>query len=127
MKFYVLTKDQIPVSISFVSPFPVTDPSVSAHTFDETFPDLNVCSWNPELEKYEETGAKLSKLGFLKRFTLQERIAIRNSQDPVVKDIMELFNAAEFIDVLDASTQQAVAYLVDALLITAERAQEILR
>jgi hypothetical protein len=126
MKFYVLTKAGIPVSILFESPFPVTNPDISAHTFDEPFPDLNVCSWNADTERYEVTSTQLTKLMFLNRFTVSERVAIRASTDPVVQDIMQLFDAASYITITDSSTITAVNYLVTAGLLTSVRAQEIL-
>jgi hypothetical protein len=126
MKFYVLTRDGNPFSITFESPFPVTDPTISAHTFDEAFPDLNVMQWNSDTERYELTGSQLTKLNFLNRFTLQERIAIRGSTDPVVEDVMELMNAATYINVTDQTTIDSVNYLASVGLITATRAQEIL-
>jgi hypothetical protein len=126
MKFYVLTRDGVPFSITFESPFPVTDTTISAHTFDEAFPDLNVMSWNPTTDRYELTGLQLTKLNFLSRFTLQERIAIRQSTDPVVEDIMDLLNAATYINVADQTTRDSVNYLASVGLISATRAQEIL-
>jgi len=127
MKFYVLTKAGVPVSIVFDPPFPVTDPEISAHTFDEPFPDLNVSSWNPVTERYEVTSNQLTKLMFLNRFTVGERIAIRASTDPIVEDVMQLFDAATYITTTDPSTISALNYLDTAGLLTSARVQEILR
>ena len=126
MAYYVLTRDGTPISIEFESPYPVTDPTISAHTFDEQFPDLNTSTWNPLTDRYDPTGNSLTKLMFLTRFTIQERIAIRTSTDPIVNDVMSLFDAASYISVSDANTVQGIQYFVTVGLLTAERAQEIL-
>ena len=126
MQYYVITKDGVPVTITFESPYPVTDPTLSAHTFDGPFPDLNVCVWNPETETYELGDNQLTKLAFLSKFTLQERIAIRASTDPVVEDIMELFDAAQYISKKDPNTIQGLQYIGSVGLLTPERVAEIL-
>lgn len=126
MTYYVITRNGVPVSISFESPFPMTDPELSAHTFDGPYPDLNVSVWNPEKEQYEASSNLITKLAFLNRFTSQERIAIRSSADPVVHDIMQLFDAAEHISASNPNTIEAFAYFQEVNLLTAERVQEIL-
>jgi len=68
----------------------------------------------------------LSKLEFLTRFTTPERIAIRNSTDPIVGDFMALLNMAESISLTDMNTQNGVGYLVYIGLLEKHRIREIL-
>lgn len=126
MIYYVITRNGSPVSITFESPFPVSDTTISAHTFDGPFPDLNISSWNSETERYEITADSITKLAFLNKFTSAERIAIRNSTDPQVEDIMQLFDAASYISSSDPNTVQGLQYLTAVGLLTQTRSEEIL-
>lgn len=126
MIYYVITRDGVPISITFEPPYPVTDPTISAHTFNGPFPDLNISTWNVETDQYEITADSITKLAFLNKFTSAERIAIRGSADPQVEDIMQLFDAASYISSSDPNTIQGIQYLVSVGLITPTRSQEIL-
>lgn len=69
---------------------------------------------------------RLTKLAYSLRFTLEERIAIRSSEDPIVQDSQHLLALAEYVDVTDPVTVQGVEYLESVGLIAPGRAAEIL-
>lgn len=73
-----------------------------------------------------EVAGPLSKLDMMRRFTLDERVSIRQSADPVIIDFRELLAMAEEILIEDADTVAGVNYLETAGLIAAGRAAEIL-
>jgi hypothetical protein len=68
----------------------------------------------------------ITKLAFLRRFTAEERIAIRASADPVIVDFMALLDLAEDVRVDDPDTTAAVSYLTVMGLLADGRADEIL-
>lgn len=68
----------------------------------------------------------ITKLQFLRRFTAEERIAIRASTDPVIVDFMALLDLAEDVRVDDPDTTAAVAYLTALGLLATDRDAEIL-
>ena len=70
----------------------------------------------------------LSPVEFKMLFTAEERIAIKNSTDPVVQDFFELINDARLtqVDRNLQSVKDAIAYLASSALITEARAGEIL-
>jgi hypothetical protein len=72
--------------------------------------------------------AIMSKLTFMRRFTPEERIAIRQAavQDVVLADAQELLNLALEIDLNDPDTVRTLQYMTFLGLVTAERATEIL-
>ncbi len=67
----------------------------------------------------------LSKLEFLESLTLEERVTMRTSQDPVVKDISDMFNAASFVDLQHVATVQALGYLTLVGILTQDRVNQI--
>ena len=67
----------------------------------------------------------LTQLGFLRRFTAQERIAIRASSDPIIVDFLNLVNLAQDINLDDSDTAAGLAYLEAQELIAKGRAAEI--
>jgi hypothetical protein len=69
-----------------------------------------------------------SKLDFLQRFTVQERIEIRRaaSTNPIVEDFMHLMDLSENINLTHVATQQGVGYLEQQGLIAAGRAAQVL-
>lgn len=73
---------------------------------------------------------KITKLGMLQRFTLQERLALLTyvQQNPVSVPAVLLQNiqVATFVDLNRVDTQTGIAYLVQLNLLTASRANEIL-
>ena len=73
-------------------------------------------------------GRTLTKLEYLRRFTVDERVAIRAAaeQNAVLADYLQLMELAQDINTGDADTIAAVTLLEQAGLIAAGRAQEIL-
>jgi hypothetical protein len=61
-------------------------------------------------------------------FTLQERVAIKNSTDEIVKELNDLANDSRLteVDLADKNTVDGVTYLVSVGILTAERAAQIL-
>lgn len=68
----------------------------------------------------------LTQLEFLRRFTLNERIKIRASQDLMVIDFLYLLSQAQEICLDDPDTVAGVNYLEQIGLIDENRATEIL-
>ena len=70
----------------------------------------------------------MTKLEYLRRFTVEERVAIRAAaeQNPVLADYLQLMELAQDINTGDPDTVAAVTMLEQAGLIAAGRAQEIL-
>jgi len=68
----------------------------------------------------------VSRLEFLRRFTPEQRIAIRASNDPVIIDAHELLDIATDISVDDPDTIRYVRYLQQQGFISAEDADRIL-
>lgn len=70
----------------------------------------------------------LTKLEYLRRFTSQERVTIRQAAktEPVLEDYLAMLELAEAIDTEDADTVAAVRMLERVGLIAAGRAVEIL-
>lgn len=71
---------------------------------------------------------QITKLAFLNRFTSDERIAVRAAaaQSPAIHDYMEMLDAAQDVDLLDARTIGGVQALEAAGLLGEGRAGEIL-
>lgn len=70
----------------------------------------------------------LTKLQFLSKFTLQERIAIREAAktDPIVYDILELLNLSTEVNLDDPICIQSVQYFYSVNLLSNQRVSEIL-
>lgn len=68
----------------------------------------------------------LTQLSFLRRFSPEERIAIRASTDPVVQDFLHLLGLAQEIRLDDADTVAGVGYLESLGLLAEGRAAEVL-
>lgn len=73
-------------------------------------------------------GRAMTKLEYLRRFTVEERVAIRAAaaQNAVLADYLQLMELATEINTGDTDTVAAVTMLEQAGLIAAGRAQEIL-
>lgn len=71
---------------------------------------------------------ELTKIDYLKRFTQEERIAIRSAAkvNPVAEDYIELLNAATVIHLDDPDTVKGVKTLEAAGLLAPGRAEQIL-
>ena len=74
------------------------------------------------------TGRVMTKLEYLRRFTQDERVAIRAAakSNAVLEDYMALLELAQDVNTTDADTVAAVNMLEQVGLIAAGRAQEIL-
>jgi hypothetical protein len=70
----------------------------------------------------------LTKLEYLRRFTMEERIAVRQAAEssPMLADYLAMMELAEEIDTGDADTIGAVNMLEQVGLIAAGRANEVL-
>lgn len=124
--YYVLTRDLDVVGVMLMSPYECGFNDVVIHEIEGPIPDLNVSAWDFDNDCFIESPTKLTRVKFQNRFTLQERIAIRASVDPIVVDILSLLDAAEYVDVDDAQTQQGIQYLAMIGLIVPARIGEIL-
>lgn len=89
----------------------------------------NIQCWDPSSLSFMQTPIEqfpITKLQFLNRFTLEERISIRTSNDPIIVDFMELLNLAQDVDLLSPIVQNGLGYLVQKNLLHPDRIQEIL-
>ena len=68
----------------------------------------------------------VSRLEFLRRFTAQQRIAIRAANDPVIVDGLQLLDLAEDVNLQDPDTVYFVNYCADQGYITQADADRIL-
>lgn len=127
--YYVLTDmtTHEVVAIFLTSLYPYNIPNVSVHAFSGVVFDLSLKVWDADLDDFvNRTDIVLSKLSFLTRFTVQERVAIRSSTDPIVVDFLRMLDVAENIVLTDTNTVQGINYLVYVNLLTADRATAIL-
>ena len=90
--------------------------------------DYDHTEWTPDAPIVAPVNHTLTKLEYLRRFTVEERVTIRAAaaQNPVLADYMQLMELAQEINTGDADTVAAVTMLEQAGLIAAGRAQEIL-
>lgn len=97
--------------------------------FDEV--DLVTQTWSPEILNFvpRTLDRMLTKLKFLERFTISERIYIRTlvDTDPIIDDIMQLIDLAEYVDLDDANTIAGLQYLMSINVINQTRYDEIIR
>lgn len=130
MSYYVLYNQQSGnlIDISSVEFAPERmEAQLVLQSRSEEMPDLLKVVWNSSILDFQTRQVReLSKLQFLSKFTMQERIAARASTDPVMDDIMTMLDLAEFIDLDDVATVQAVGYMTATGIISSDRAEEIL-
>lgn len=128
MVFYVITKDDVFQGIMTTSPYEIFKVSdgYSISTFNSRFPDLNTHEWNNQTGAFERKVTTMTKLSFLNRFTLEERIAARSSTDPVVIDILKMLDLAEEVDLNYPPTIQSIQYMASIGILTPTRATEVL-
>ena len=67
-----------------------------------------------------------TQLAFMRRFTQQERIGIRASEDAIVQDFLALLQVAQDVSNEDPDTIGAVQYMESLGLIATGRASEVL-
>lgn len=123
--YYVLNKDSEFVG---VTPFEwVSLPGVSVEAYEGEIPNLNKVYWDKDsLKLVSVSETEITRLEFMSRFTTEERIAIRESTDPLIFDAMELLKVAENISISDQRTVMLINYMVSVGLISSSRAKEIL-
>lgn len=80
----------------------------------------------PDPNSYKQPIFSLSQLSFLRKFTAEERIAIRTSIDPIIIDFLHLLNIAQDINLSDPDTVAGVNYLESIGLLDTGRATTIL-
>lgn len=126
--YYIMTRNGQMLGIMFVNPYNENYEGVSYHEMDGLIPDLNSHEWDSEMDtlKRVEGGTILTKLQFLDKFTMAERISITSSSDPVIVDIMRMFDIADYINMSDPKTVQAIQYFLYTNHITPERYAEII-
>ena len=90
--------------------------------------DYDHTEWTPETPADEPVSRTLTKLEYLRRFTVEERVAIRaaSEQNPVLADYLQLMELAQEINTGDPDTIAAVTMLEQVGLLAEGRAQEVL-
>lgn len=71
----------------------------------------------------------ITRLAFLNRLTLTERVAIRSAAaagELVIADFLDLLSASLYVDLALSTLQDGVAYMVTKTLLTQSRADAIL-
>lgn len=126
MAYHVISRDGVLVGVTKENAYSFNLPNVSIHEFEEDIPDLNISVWDSQSESLITAGGTLTKLNFLNRFTITERLAIRASTDPIVNDIMKLLEVAEYVDTTDTNTINGVGYLSAVGLLASNRVPEVL-
>ena len=124
--YYILHKDGNYIGVSVIEPpLELTMAGISAEGIDEPIPDLNKSIFDFENGVLISSRNK-TKLEFLSSFSMGERIAINSSSDPIVIDIMNLFNAAQYVNLDDVATVNALYYFMSVGLLTESRVAAIL-
>ena len=90
--------------------------------------DYQHTEWTPDAQPVAPTSHTLTKLEYLRRFTVDERVAIRAAaaQNAVLADYLQLMELAQDINTGDPDTVAAVTMLEQAGLIATGRANEVL-
>lgn len=90
--------------------------------------DYDHTEWTPGAPVVERASRTMTQLEYLRRFTVEERVAIRAAApaNPVLTDYLQLMELAQDINTGDTDTIAAVTMLEQAGLIAVGRAQEIL-
>ena len=70
--------------------------------------------------------AIITKYAFRKRFTLNEKVALKTSTDPVIQVMQDDIDAAQEIDLNDLDLIAGLEYCVTQGILTEERKEEIL-
>ena len=90
--------------------------------------DYDHTEWIPDAPVVERASRVMTKLEYLRRFTVEERVAIRAAapQNAVLLDYLQLMELAQDINTGDSDTIAAVTMLEQSGLIAAGRANEVL-
>lgn len=126
MQYYVLTKNNILIGIVLENPYSWNLSDISIHEFEGNIPDLNSFVWDSNIDNLVQSSDIYTKVGFLNLFTLEERINIRASGDPIINDFLNMLDVAEYISTKDPNTIAALQYLVLKNILTSERIYTIL-
>lgn len=129
MSYAILHADGklIGVHPEYVAATQLSIPGISLIEMEGVAPDLNCHVWNgEEMSFVKVTSSILTKLEFLTRLSRQERLAARDSADPVVKDFMHLLDSVPTVDLSSVNTQQGIGYLAMRGILTSERVAQIL-
>lgn len=97
-------------------------------SFNETLPDLKAVIWDCVTLCFKPKTTILSQVDFLKKFTLSERLHIRSLRDvdPIVEDILDMVDKADFIDLTDQETINSIHYLSTINVLDGTRVNQIL-
>ncbi len=79
-----------------------------------------------KIEQNTGTILKITKRAFMKRFTLDERIAIRNSTDDVIIDVYEDLKLASYVELDTQDVSDALNYMVSVGILESSRVDEML-
>ena len=128
---YLLIKNNIVVNAieadsEFISNLSGYDHKILTDNYGIGFSYINGVFSEPELQPVDSNGISLTQLEFLRRFSAEERIAIRSSDNPIIVDFLHLLNLAQEIKTDDPDTIAGVNYLETLNLIAEGRAAEIL-
>lgn len=96
---------------------------------DETqWPVPDGCALHALADPVSVQRKALSRLEFLRRFTAEERVAIRQASttDPIIYDFLDLLYQAQEVRADDADTRAGLQYLETKGLLASGRATEIL-
>ena len=110
-------------------PVGLNDKYVVEH-HEGTLPRLDLLNWNPSSLGFQPKHRQsFSQLEFLNKFTMSERISIREvaKTDPIVFDIQDQFNQASEIILDDPTLVQGIQYFGSVGLLTPERVAQILQ
>ena len=99
---------------------------ISVVDFEGEVPNLNKVRWSKDSLSLVPSTTKHTTFEFMTRFTSEERIAIRNSNDDKVKDFIFMIELADTVYTDDHAIVDSIDYLVSVDLLTQTRATEIL-
>ena len=112
-----------------VSESEITNTAAEMTSVNEPLPDLKAVFWNVDTKRFQLKESTMSKLDFLKRFNIEERIRCRTllETDPIVADIFHLLDEADgFVDLKDPETIAGIQYLRMINVLSEARAASIL-
>lgn len=116
--------------VDISSTIPAPSPAHCTRAIDAD--SVDVSAWNTKTLRFDDetkaSAAILSKLEYLRRFTSDERVTIRQAAKvtPVLEDYLAMLELADEINTGDADTIAAVNMLEQAGLIEPGRAAEVL-
>lgn len=90
--------------------------------------DFSLDAWEYAGGVLRKKPARLTKLDYMRRFTLVEEAGIRMAArtDPMIEVILGRLSAAEYIDVTDSETIAGIDYLIGQGLLAPERKAVVL-